>query len=66
VTDRIASLVMMAPVTRVRVLGGVLLSNPIARVKETGAAGANGSDSTKLLHVTIIGVIYELIAKKQV
>ena len=30
-------------------LGGVLLSNPVARVKETGAGGANGSDSAKLL-----------------
>jgi hypothetical protein len=30
-------------------VGGILLSNPVARVKETGAAGANGSDSTKLL-----------------
>jgi hypothetical protein len=27
----------------------VLLSNPVARVKETGAGGANGSDSAKLL-----------------
>ena len=30
-------------------LGGVLLSNPVARVKETGAGRANGSNSAKLL-----------------
>jgi hypothetical protein len=28
---------------------GVLLSDPVARVKDTGAGGANGSDSAKLL-----------------